>query len=739
MIPLLKGEGFCYLIVMRRLLGFYLLIVPIALAEPRLAGLSRLHGDLPQALVGQALLNELHCHRCHDPEEASVPTPDLSEVGSRLHAEGIRARLEHPAITMPDPLHALSEEERAATITSLVHYLSSLRASEEATPLEGDPARGALLRQQVGCTACHGPTNESFRAAHYQPEGLTAFLLDPHQARPAGRMPSLQLTLREAADLTAHLQELRPPAASAPPRGGKGIEAGRLAFERHRCAQCHSQEPIWEATAPSWRSAGLESGCLSVTPPAASPRYTLAPWQREALVAALKESASTPAGKDDAPERLHTHLAQWNCVACHERDGLGGVMPDHDPQFTSTNLNLGDQARLPPTLTGVGAKLHPSWLRKVLVEGASVRPYMHTRMPVFARGPMETLSESLSQQDAVLEPFPQPQIEEREAREAGHALVGEKGFGCIACHPYKGRSATTLAAVELTSMTARLQKGWFQQYVREPSRFQPLTIMPSYWPNGQSTRPEILGGDPDKQIEALWNYLSRGREARPPQGVRRDPILLHVAEEAVMLRRQYPGVGKRGIGVGYPAGIHLVFDAGQLRLAALWTGEFVDASGAFRGQGSGNVQPRSRQVVSFPTGPAIARLTSPEEAWPDNEAKKAPGFQFQGYDLDAKRRPTFRYQFGDSAFTDGFVDQLSDAGEPTLVRTLTVSQPSAALYLRVAAHASITFTDGQYRIGDQLTLTPSRPGIIQPAADEKSILMIPLSKATLTIVYEITP
>ena len=61
-----------------------------------------------------------------------------------------------------------------------------------------------------------------------------------------------------------------------------------------------------------------------------------------------------------------------------------------------------------------------------------------------------------------------------------------------------------------------------------------------------------------------------------------------------MLRRSYQGIGKRGIGVGYPGGVNLAFDAEQMRLAMIWKGKFADPSGVWRGQGSGNVRPLGR-------------------------------------------------------------------------------------------------------------------------------------------------
>ena len=64
-----------------------------------------------------------------------------------------------------------------------------------------------------------------------------------------------------------------------------------------------------------------------------------------------------------------------------------------------------------------------------------------------------------------------------------------------------------------------------------------------------------------------------------PRGVVRERLEIVVTDEAKMLRRSYQGIGKRGIGVGYPGGVNLAFDAEQMRLAMIWKGKFLDPGG----------------------------------------------------------------------------------------------------------------------------------------------------------------
>ena len=269
------------------------------------------------------------------------------------------------------------------------------------------------------------------------------------------------------------------------------------------------------------------------------------------------------------------------------------MTPGRNPHFQTTNLNLGEQGRIPPTLTGVGAKLKSNWMRDVLVNGRSIRPYMKTRMPQFGEENIGHLIELFQQTDKLPETRFADFDDQKEMRKLGLTIAGNKGLNCVACHTYQYKLSDTMPAVDLTEMTERLKKDWFYQYMLVPQKFSPNTVMPSFWPGGKAIRNDIEG-DPEFQIEALWQYLIDGRQAGMPSGVVREPLEIVVTDEAQMLRRSYPGIGKRGIGVGYPGGVNLAFDAEQMRLAMIWKGKFADPGGVWRGQGHGNVRPMER-------------------------------------------------------------------------------------------------------------------------------------------------
>ncbi|MEZ6104925.1 MAG: hypothetical protein R3B96_02125 [Pirellulaceae bacterium] len=223
-------------------------------------------------------------------------------------------------------------------------------------------------------------------------------------------------------------------------------------------------------------------------------------------------------------------------------------------------------------------------------------------------------------------------------------------------------------------------------------------MMPSFWPGGRAIRPEILEGDTERQLEALWIYLEEGRQANVPRGLKREPIELLASDEAVMLRRSYPDVGKRGIGVGYPGGVNLVFDAEQLRLALLWQGGFADPAGVWRGQGHGTVRPLGRDVLRLAAGPELSfadRPWSPEDGRPS-------GYAFHGYQLDDQRRPTFRYEFAGLDVTDYSREEPGSDDRLGLRRTLTIAGelPDEAIVFRLARGGQIESRDGSEFVVD---------------------------------------
>ncbi len=251
-----------------------------------------------------------------------------------------------------------------------------------------------------------------------------------------------------------------------------------------------------------------------------------------------------------------------------------------------------------------------------------------------------------------------------------------------------------------------------------PQRFSPNTVMPSFWPGGVAIRPDIEGS-PELQIEALWQYLIDGRQAATPRGVVRERLEIAVSAEARMLRRQYPGIGKRGIGVGYPGGINLAYDAEQMRLGSIWQGKFADPGGVWTGQGSGNVRPLGR-TIEFPKGPELDFIANP---WKVDDGRP-PLHQFKGYSLDRARRPAFRYSFDSVDIKDSFQEVV----EENLVffrRTVTITsgKPRDDLRFRIISGKEFGNGRGQFTVDRKLMVRLGSEHSLQVEDDQ---LVVPL-------------
>ncbi|GAB5443086.1 MAG: hypothetical protein Fues2KO_34350 [Fuerstiella sp.] len=723
--------------------------------------------EFETGLQGLVLIDRFNCQACHqsvddDAWKFSASAPDLRWSVQHLNVSQLIRFLRDPheikpGTRMPDLLHQLDPQTAESTARAIVSYLMSTTGNppqeDSISTHEAKPSTtsGFDLFHTVGCVACHAPRDREAVerpladsvalgdvSSKYDLPALTSFLEDPHQVRPDGRMPNLQLRYGEARDLASYLLQPASTLKAVPAElsfeqssDPEFIEQGRRWFQELQCANCHPHPENGRtvaATFPALQECDSQGGCLSEDD-GAWPSYRLSDAEREQIrhgIAQLAEEATSQ-------QRIDVQLVSLRCTACHERNQLGGVPSDRSHYFQTTNLNLGEQGRIPPTLTGVGAKLQPGWLRDVLVNRRSVRPYMKTRMPQFGEHNVAELIRLLPETDS-LPPVEFASVDnQKETRKLGLELAGNRGLNCVACHTYQYKLSDTMPAVDLTEMAERLQKNWFYQYMRSPQTFVPNTVMPSFWPGGRAIRSD-LPGTADDQIEALWQYLLDGRQAGAPRGVMREPLEILVTDRARMLRRSYPEMGKRGIGVGYPGGVNLAFDAEQLRLGLIWKGRFVDPGGVWYGQGHGRVRPLG-SVLKFASGPDIDDL---EQPWAVDDGRP-PHHRFRGYSLDEAGRPAFRYEVGTVGVRDFFSEITNSSAEVVgLRRQIECSlvedkdlqnkdEPPPRLRVRIATGQQIVqVTEREYRIGDRLRVLIHSPHEVQMTASA-TMLQIPFS------------
>lgn len=518
------------------------------------------------------------------------------------------------------------------------------------------------------------------------------------------------------------------------------VARGKEYFASLNCAACH------QAGTPGTKSskalAGLDlnraDGCLAEKPSAGLPRFALAAADREAMKQALAKSAdlAKPLPAEKAVERA---MAALNCYACHNRDQQGGPQGLRREYFvTSTELDLGDEGRLPPHLSGVGAKLKQSWLTNVIYHGATVRPYMATRMPAFGEAATRTLPQAFVKAD--LGRFAGKAKPPSDASASnGRKLVGAGGLSCIICHNFNGRASLGIPTIDLATTGDRLRYEWFHDYLLNPQSLRPGTRMPGFWPEGKAANKAVHGGDPEKQIGSIWTYISRPKGQRLPEGMITDKQELIADTEAVLYRNFIEGCGPRGIGVGYPEKANLAFDADFMSLALLWQGSFMDASRHRSGRGAGNEPPMGENVVKWTPGSPFAVLAGDDAPWPA-ETWRSQDCRFKGYTLDERRRPTFLYSFRNEVAVSDHPAAVERPGAPAGLRrtiTLEAQKPVENLYFRAALARKIEPRgDGVYVVDETVTvrLTGGEPKI-RPAGDLAELL-VPVvfskSKAVLT-------
>ncbi len=781
---------------------------PVLSAETESAAWPGQH-PLTSAQVGSLLIHELKCGACHTGIESGriseKTAPDLTNVGGRVAPKYLQEFIAHPAqkhpgTTMPDLLASRPEAERTAIAEAITHFLVD-QSREKSLPAGGnqfDQERGKALYHSIGCVACHGPRDvfeqvpvkpnesdddfdeepEDHREKRVQPvafgldhvpekynvASLSQFLFAPLHVRQSGRMPDMKLKPDEALSIAAYLVS-----------NGKVDESlktderlarrGRQYFQDLNCAACHSL--------PGFTAAGrvnrltetsLSRGCLTGQG-GTSPQYAVSQEQRLSMELFIKEFTKSDSPVIDTDQVVIAKtLTTFHCIACHTRDDFGGVPDAYNMFFTGNDLKLGDDGRIPPPLTHVGGKLRAAWLKRVLFDGESVRPYMVTRMPQYGEMNIGHLPELFARVDRLQGkdlPIPSaegatPRDREREKllRQAGRELLGDKGLNCIACHSFNGRSSQGSQGIDLLTSYQRLQPQYFDSYLRNPGAFRPRTVMPTAWPNGVATFTTILDGETDRQIEAIWYYLSLGTSAADPSGLRSVNTKLVVDGSKAQIHRGRSRIaGYRGIAVGLPERWNYAFNAETGTISGIWKGDYIQVN--WSGQGSGDFQPAT-EAVTLPQDVSFLQFEGEPTAWPQmpvmtKEARTNPnplypknvGYQFRGYSLDKNDVPTFSYRSGAVDISDR-IQLVGDSGHERLQRIFKFESPSTqTLWFRGLA-GKITKEDSQnFRLGKLRLSIPAIPFLLREIPDQTGEfeLLIPVQisqgQSTLEVNYEL--
>ncbi|MFT5288831.1 MAG: mono/diheme cytochrome c family protein [Planctomycetota bacterium] len=750
-------------------------------SPPVIPGLQQRHA-LGEVAQGQVLLDELRCAACHvgmGTRAAALPSPNLSDVGRRISPDYMQRFIADPAgvqpgTKMPGMLSSLEPDELRRVSTAITHFLvdTSGRTWSQGEPESERLDEGSDLFHRVGCIACHAPFRPPVDAgaatdlpeegrvglahvpAKYSLDSLSEFLFQPGLVREAGRMPDMGLNRQEARDIAGFLMGSASPSVLRLEPDQELVGLGRRFFSEFGCASCHALpgiEPIPAKT--SLEDFDAQGGCLSESS-SDSPRYQLSQQQANLMTQAM----AYPSPELSDTDAIAHSLTALNCIACHVRDDYGGVSPDINAYFETSEHDLGDEARIPPALTLTGAKLQGEWMRKVLFDYGSVRPYMHTRMPQFGSSNVAHLPALFEQVDAGgIEPFELPQYtnEERNlAKQAGRELVGFRILNCVACHDFNGTPSPIHEGVDLVNSPERLQYSWFARFLIDPQGYRPGVVMPESWSGGEASYTRLLEGDTSAQIAAIWTYLSDGRTARDPEGIQPAPLQLQVTDTTRTYRGRSRVAGFRGIAVGYPSGLSYAFNADTGTLSALWNGDFLSVR--WDGQGAGDFNVRSRNVVQLAQDMSFYALPDTETPWPlrphmdeDHPVNPDPlyprkyGYQFRGYHLDGNSVPTLRYSYGEVSIEDRSAAEITEE-RSSLRRSLRFNAPAASHFYFRALTGEIEVVDAtHYRISGLQVTIPDVPVLLRnldATGSRRELLLdlsLPSGNSDLEVSYEL--
>ncbi len=431
-------------------------------------------------------------------------------------------------------------------------------------------AQGKELIDTLGCRACHGfadgespallgqdkdiAPNLSRIAEKTNARWMYYWIKGPRNYSPVSRMPSLRLSDEEARAIVSFLLTLgekQPPLPDIEATLGKPeeIARGKTLVRKYGCFGCHDipgmenesrvgvelstfgSKPLEELffgnhtdipeTWDDWTYNKLKTPRTYATEriEQAMPQFDLSDADIKALRVFLasrtdikypekfRAAADLRGQREVAGRRV---VARYNCVGCHIIEGRGGAI----------RVRYQDMPTMaPPILNGEGAKVQSDWLFNFIKQPIPIRPWLKVRMPTFGLADAEvtTLVQYFGAVDDIRVPFvhiddtqvPLPSIE------AGQKLVSPDYFNCFSCHQQGDRKPEGPPegwAPDLGMARTRLNPEWIVRWLHNPQAVQPGTKMPSFYEVGADGKAsggpdDVLGGDNEKQIQALRDYL----------------------------------------------------------------------------------------------------------------------------------------------------------------------------------------------------------------------------------------
>ena len=566
---------------------------------------------------GMQLSRAFRCVACHDGNDTRdvLATPALTHLDGNLRREWIVERLTATQANANQRMpHFGLDRADADAIAAALMAASKPSAAPKAykkpkdTPRKKDePAprtvpsldEGRIAFMTLGCLACHqlGELGEkslfdggdlSLVAAKRPDDFFGRWLDDPANVNSDHRMPQFKLAELQRADLLLFMQSLGKVDAAIVGAKDKAardsLARGKKLLAEHRCGACHQLPKDLMSDVkqiPIGSSSDWDGGCLASSDEKRTrPGFDLPKADRDALRAFWVTVAPDAIAKTNGKQLLK----EQNCVACHARDEASGLAKTL-AKLAVTELEITPRlgALAPPSLTGVGDKLHEIALVEAITGKATPRrPWLATQMPKFrlTEKEIDSIVSELVAHDRIPNlPVTKPELPfDKTVELAAARLVTAEGFGCQSCHKIGSveppKVAINAQGTDLTMLGERVRPSWFRRWVHNPSRIVPRMEMPAI----QVAAKGVLNEDLDLQLAALWKTLNTpGFEPPKPNAVR-------IVRNLNSGEREHANVltdvletpsGKylRPLIVGLPNRHNLLIDLESGRLASWWLGD----------------------------------------------------------------------------------------------------------------------------------------------------------------------
>ncbi len=475
---------------------------------------------------GRQLVADHRCFKCHLMDAPKVGMPELEMdapafvgIGSRRGVEWMASWILDPkkmrsSAKMPVMLHGNNAENDANAIATYIASLNGTKLNElsdssDVKPIIGlDVTEGQNLYQQMNCAACHtvaaGPDVEGKLSLYQtarkfsQPAWLSEFLQNPQEHYKWIRMPNFSFDKKESNALASYLFSVSDLNKKTQPKADEIlISKGKKLVSTKGCLNCHQDSLInLDNSFLAKAISDLDKGCLDKTSNEQSIRFNFSSKERFAINYFLKKGRSS-LGQSNWSEFALRQTTDLNCENCH------------------------GQMENVPSFDILGGKLKPEWTHSLLSGRltSKPRPWLQAKMPSFsmrAEGLAKGLAMLNGHSPSTLE---QPPIDVNKAGIGRKLVSSNGGFFCFSCHAIgnlKPAQVFDAQGINLAHVGDRLLPEYFRRWMRNPLRVDPQTKMPAYFNKGQSALFEILDGDADRQIDALYHYIRQGDLMLPP-------------------------------------------------------------------------------------------------------------------------------------------------------------------------------------------------------------------------------